>query len=207
MAAYTNRQAVRSLTCNGGIVTLYAVWVKLGDPGVVLCLGDSITAGMYCYGLPYPSRLARLCGRSVKNYGKGGQTAAWGASVIEGALRREGPGFVCVLFGANDVHGGAAAATKENLRKIIRLCRQYHATPIIATPLPQRGKWARYNDKVRALANQIRSLAREESVPLVDLNSAFGDGSKHLNPSDGLHLNDAGGNLVAGQFNAALRQL
>ena len=200
-ATYTNAQAVRNLTGSGGVVTLYAVWTQLGNPNVVLCLGDSITEGYRCIGLPYPSRLAQLSGLTVRNYGKGGQLASYGASIAESALQKEGPGTVCILFGANDaIHNVKPSVTKENLRKIIRLCRQYNANPIIATPTPQIGSHARFNSGVKSIVSQVRALAREENVTLVDLNAAFGDGKKYLNPADGLHLSDAGGSLMAREF-------
>ena len=198
---FKDGQAVRNLVGNGSVVTLYAIWQKLGDPNVVLCLGDSITEGYRCIGLPYPSRLASLSGKSVKNYGKGGKLSSYGAAIAEEALQREGPGTVCILYGANDaIHNVSASTTRENLRRIIRLCRKYNAKPIIATPTPQIGSHARFNSNVRAIASQVRSLAREENVRLVDLNSAFGDGKKYLNPADGLHLSDAGGSLMAREF-------
>ena len=37
----------------------------------------------------------------------------------------------------------------------------------------------------------------KEKVKLVDLNAAFGNGDGYLNPEDGLHLSDAGGDLMA----------
>ncbi len=200
-AEFTNEQAVRNLTGSGGVVTLYAVWTQLGNPNVVLCLGDSITEGYRCIGLPYPSRLAQLSGLTVRNYGKGGQLASYGASIAESALQKEGPGTVCILFGANDaIHKVNPSVTKENLRKIIRLCRQYNANPIIATPTPQIGSHERFNSGVKSIVSQVRALAREENVSLVDLNAAFGDGKKYLNPADGLHLSDAGGSLMAREF-------
>ena len=201
-AEFKNGQSIRTLTDKGGVITLYAVWSRLGDPNVVLCLGDSITEGYRCIGLPYPSRLAGLLpGKSVKNYGKGGKKSDYGAAIAEQALLKEGPGTVCILYGANDaIHNVKPSVTKENLRKIIRLCRKYNATPIIATPTPQIGSHSRFNSNVRAIAQQVRSLAREENVRLVDLNSAFGDGKKYLNPADGLHLSDAGGSLMAREF-------
>lgn len=198
---YKDGQAVRNLTGGGGVVMLYAVWKKIGDPNVVLCLGDSITEGYRCIGLPYPSRLASMSGKSVRNYGKGGKLASYGAGIAEQALQKENPGIVCILFGANDaIHHVSPSETKENLRKIIRLCRKYNAKPIIATPTPQIGSHERFNSGVKAIASQVRSLAREENVTLVDLNSAFGSGKSYLNPADGLHLSDAGGNLMAREF-------
>lgn len=202
---YKSGQSVKNLTHKGGVVMLYAVWAKLGKENVVLCLGDSITRGIRCEGLPYPSRLAKLCGRKVVNYGNGGKTAAYGASIAEKALIAEGPGAVCILFGANDaVQNIHHRTVKENLRSIIRLCRQYNATPIIATPTPQIWDHAPYNENIKVIAADVRALAREEGAILVDLNVAFGDGRKYLNPDDGLHLSNAGGDLMAREFYRAL---
>ncbi len=201
-AEFSDGQTISNLTASGDVVTLYAVWKEmLGNPNVVLCLGDSITEGYRCIGLPYPSRLAKLSGKSVRNYGKGGKLASYGASIAEDALRRENPGTVCILFGANDaIHHVSPSVTKENLRKIIRLCRKYNAKPIIASPTPQIGSHARFNSGVKDIARQVRALAQEENVKFVDLYSAFGDGKKYLNPDDGLHLSNAGGDLMASLF-------
>ena len=205
-ATYSKRQALRNVTGSGGVVVLYAVWVRLGNPNVILCLGDSITEGYRCYGLPYPSRLANLTGKTVKNYGKGGKKSGYGVSIAESAILAEGPGTVCIQFGANDaIHNVNPAVVKENLRKIIQICRKYRATPVIATPTPQTGSHARFNSNVNAIVKQVRALAREENVRLVDLNAAFGSGGKYLNPADGLHLSDAGGDLMARKFYAAIR--
>ena len=203
---YKNAQAVKNLSRTGAIITLYAVWTKQGQKNVVLCLGDSITLGYNCIGLPYPSRLAKLSGRKVVNYGNGGKTSAYGASIAQDALMKEGPGTVCILFGANDaIHNVHHLVVKENLRKIVRLCKQYKATPVIATPTPQIGNHARFNANVKVIAADVRALAREERITVVDLNVAFGDGKKYLNPSDGLHLSNAGGDLMAAKFYQAIR--
>ncbi len=205
-ATYENRKTVKNLTRKGGVITLYAVWNKLGKKNVVLCLGDSITKGIRCEGRPYPTRLAKLSGRKVVNYGNGGKTSAYGASIAREALIREGPGTVCILFGANDATRNIHhSEVKENLRKIIRLCRQYKARPVIATPTPQIWDHARYNANVKLLAADVRALGREERITVVDLNLAFGNGKKYLNPLDGLHLSDAGGDLMANMFYEAIR--
>ena len=204
-ATYKNRKAVKNLSKRGGVVVLYAVWNKLGKKNVVLCLGDSITKGIRCEGLPYPTRLAKLSGRKVVNYGNGGKTSAYGVSIAKKALIAEGPGTVCILFGANDAGQNVHhAVVRENLRTIIRLCKKYKATPIIATPTPQIWKYARNNDNVKVIAAEVRRLSREEHVTLVDLNVAFENGKKYLNPIDGLHLSEAGGKLMARMFYEAL---
>lgn len=204
-ATYGDQQAVRNLTASGNTVRLYAVWAKVNE-NVILCMGDSITAGIRCIGSPYPSRLAKLTGKTVKNNGVGAKTSAYGAGVADKVIRSTMPGTVCILYGANDAGKySMAKSAKENLRKVIRTCRKYQARPIIATPTPQIWSHASRNKNVSLIAADIRDLAREENVTLVDLNAAFGDGKKYLNPVDGLHLSNAGGDLIARKFYEAMR--
>ncbi len=202
---FRDAASVKNLTASGGPYVLYAVWIPENDPSVVLCLGDSITQGFRCSGRPYPERLARMTGLSTRNYGVGGMTSAYGASIAEEAVWTERPGRVCILYGANDaIHKVGARTVKENLRTIVRICRENDCTPILATPTPQAGSHERFNDAVSEIASAVRALAREEGVALVDLNRAFGSGDGYLNPDDGLHLSDAGGDLLARMFRNAL---
>ena len=200
--AYRDGQSVRNLTSRGGTVPLFAVWKRNIDPNLVVCLGDSITQGFRCAGDPYPTRLARLSGKTTLNYGVGGSKSSYGVSVIDSALARA-PGTVCILFGANDVHGHDVSWTISNLRTIVRRCKAAGARPVLATPTPQRGSWSSYNGKVRELAAAIRRLASEEGAGLADANAAFGSGSGLIG-DDGLHLTDAGGSLLARTFLSAL---
>lgn len=174
------------------------------DPNLVACIGDSITQGYMCIGDPYPTRLAAYSGKTVVNYGVGGTTSDYGASIVGSVLARK-PGYVCLLYGANDcIHGLGNAFTVENLRSVVRACKNNKTKVLLATVTPQAGSHVRFNGRCTALSAEIRQLAKEEDVTLVDLNKAFGDGSKYLNPEDGLHLNDAGGDLVARKFNSRM---
>ena len=201
-----DRQEVQNLTPDAGReIHLYALWAVVNDPGVVLCLGDSITQGYACAGLPYPARLARLSGLTVINRGVGGTTSGDGLRTAERNIVAAQAATVCIQFGANDaIHGISARTTKENLRQIIRLCRKYDCRPILATPTHQSGRHARFNDGVNDIVAAVRALAREEDVTLVDLNAAFGGNDRYLNPDDGLHLSEAGGDLMARMFYEAL---
>ena len=202
-AAYSDKQTVSNLTAvDGGVVDLYAVWKETLNRNLVVCLGDSITQGYNCAGAPYPSRIASLTGKTVLNYGVAGETSAYGKSIVSSALARH-PGTVTIFFGANDVHGHPASWTVSNLRSTIRAVKAAGARPIVATPLPQRGNWDSYNSRIKELASAIRSLAASEGITCVDLNAAFGSGAGYIQ-SDGLHLTDAGGALVARKFAAAL---
>lgn len=202
---YRDGDTVLNLTAKGIVVVLYAVWIEENDPDVILCLGDSITQGYACYGLPYPARLARMTGCTVINKGVGGTTSGDGLRTAERNIYEARAATVCIQFGANDaIHHVNAGATKENLRAIIRLCRKYDCRPLLATPTHQSGSHARFNDGVNDIVRAVRNLAREENVALVDLNAAFGGNDGYLNPNDGLHLSDAGGELMARKFYEAL---
>lgn len=202
-ASYANKAVVSNLASgNGAVVHLYATWTERINRNLVVCMGDSITQGYNCAGSPYPSRLASLTGKTVLNYGVAGDTSGRGLERLPSALARK-PGTVTILFGANDVHGKTVSWTIGNLRSMIRSVKATGARAVIATPTPQRGKWSEYNSKVSQLASAIRSLASSEGVTCVDLNSAFGSGSGYIQ-SDGLHLTDAGGALIASKFASAL---
>ena len=204
-ARYYDAQKVANLSAKGKTVTLYAVWQLKCDPNVILCAGDSITAGIRCSGDPYPTRLQRLCGKTVINKGVGGVTSWYGADHIQKYLNETHPGTVCILYGANDARREKGLSmTINSLRSIIRTCKAYGARPLIATPTPQLWDHSDNTQKMKEMASAVRSLARSEGVTLVDLHSAFGDGSNYLNREDGLHLNNAGGDLMARMFYNAL---
>lgn len=173
------------------------------DPNLVACIGDSLTQGYNCEGAPYPSRLGTMSGKTVLNFGVGGTASSYGASIISSVVNRK-PGYVCILFGSNDaIRGWDTEATKENLRGIITVCKANRCIPIIATPPKMIGSHSLFDPAAARMAEVIRALAKEEGVALVDLYTAFGDGTAYLG-GDGLHLNDAGGDFIAQKFNSKL---
>ena len=170
---------------------------------LVACVGDSITQGYACDGAPYPSRLAAMSGKTVLNYGVGGTTSSYGVSVIGSVLGRK-PGYVCILFGANDaIHGESPETTIGNLGRIVQACKANGTRPLLATPTPMKDGHAMFSGRVNRLAEAIRALAKAEGVSCVDLNKAFGDGEGLLN-ADGLHMTDAGSDLIAKKFNSRM---
>jgi len=173
------------------------------DPNLVACVGDSITHGYNSEGAPYPSRIASLSGKTVLNFGSPGTTTAYGVSIIGSAVARK-PGYVCILFGSNDaIHGRSIDDAKENLRQVIAVCKANNCKPIIGTPPKMIGSHSIFDPAAERMAEAIRQLAKEEGVRLVDLYKASGDGETYL-VADGLHLTDAGNDLVAKQFNRRL---
>ncbi len=173
------------------------------DPNLVACVGDSLTQGYNCVGDPYPTRLGAISGKTVLNFGVGGAKSSYGNSIISSVVGRK-PGYVCILFGSNDaVVGRDPETTKENIRGIIAVCKANHCVPIVATPPKMIGQHSLYDGTAARTAEAIRALAKEEGVALVDLYTAFGDGTAYLG-SDGLHLSDAGGDFIAQKFNSKL---
>lgn len=170
---------------------------------LVICLGDSITQGYGCDGAPYPSHLAGMTGKTVLNYGSGGETAQGGAGRISGALAKK-PGYICILYGANDaIAGRDPGVTKENIRSMIAACKANHTVPIVGTIPPMTGEHCTFDGNARAINEAIRAAASEEGATCVDLYGAFGNGDGYL-ASDGLHPNAAGSELIAKCFAGAI---
>ena len=171
------------------------------DPSLIICVGDSITEGVEGRA-PYPPLLAAMVGKTTINMGSGGATTAYGASRISSQLSRK-PGYVCILYGANDaIQGLSTAAAKQNLRKIVTACKNAKSIPILATTPPMIKGHDIFNGHAEDINAAIRELAAEEGVRCVDVNRAFDSGEGYL-VADGLHPNAAGADLIARSFAGA----
>lgn len=164
------------------------------DPNVVVAMGDSITAG------GYPGVLAGITGKRVVDTGVGGTTAANGAAAVSGTVGRYQPGYVCILYGANDVIDGIPLEeTISSLRSIIHVVRANMSVPVIGTVTPMSGDYAVFNPAVEALNGEIRGLASSEGTRLTDLYGKFRGRESQL-LSDGLHPTPVGDSVIAGGF-------
>ncbi len=92
------------------------------------------------------------------------------------------PEFVLIQFGHNDSHAGdrpestdAATDFRDNLRRYIREAREAGIQPILVTPMRRRvfkeGR-LRQPGILFPYAEAMREVARESSVPLVDLHQS-----------------------------------
>lgn len=173
----------------------------IGDnnPNLVACVGDSLTEGYACDGAPYPSRLAGMISKNVANYGVGGKKSGEGISLVKSALSAK-PAYVCIMFGSNDaIFGYDANEVAENVRTMIRLCKENNSIPIVATIPIMVGEHEIFNSAGERISNAIIQVVKEEGVTLVNVRSAFGNGEGLLN-TDGLHLTEAGGDKLAQCF-------
>ncbi|OVE73831.1 hypothetical protein BVX94_02630 [bacterium B17] len=173
------------------------------DANYYVAMGDSITEGYGDAGTPYPERLAGMIGKTVANEGKSGETSDEGAARINSLLSSYKPGHLLVLYGANDVlRSRDNADIISYLRTIIQAAKSNQTVPELATLTPITGHDGAYASAVQSLNTDIRSLASEEGVRLVDLESAFngtGNVDAYLQ-SDGLHPNSDGSQLIAESF-------
>lgn len=173
------------------------------DPGVVVALGDSITEGVGVSST-YPDLLAGMIGKTVRNRGSGGAKAGDGAAVIQGVLQGEKPGYVLILYGANDaVTGTPPEDTIGALGAIIEACKDNKTIPVIATLTPMQGSHAAFAAVAKDLSRRIRSLGGQAGAHVCDLENEFGNPSPFLQ-DDGLHPTDEGNAVIADTFAAIL---
>lgn len=108
---------------------------NLHNPGrVIVCLGDSITAGVGSGGAPgYPELLEAELGVPVVNQGVPGDTTGGGLARLDRALA-EDPWLVIIALGGNDLLRGVPAATTEaNLRALVEGVLEAGAIPLVVT--------------------------------------------------------------------------
>lgn len=158
---------------------------NVDSPGkTIVCLGDSITAGVGSGGLPtFPDDLAHLLGTPVINAGVPGDTAQQGLARIDTVLARQ-PWLVIIELGGNDLlRHVPAPATEAALRRIVKRVLAAHAVPLlieIRSPLGGRG-----------FAAMFKHIAADYDAPLIA--NALPDLEHQLRfKSDAVHLNGAG---------------
>jgi len=171
----------------------------VNNPAMHIALGDSITQS------GYPAILAAVLGKPVVNLGVGGSQSSLGASRIAGALARYKPGYVLILYGANDVTSGQPfASTIANLRVMVQVSKANRSIPVVATLTPMYGSHSLWAGAVIALNGEIRAMAASEGVTVADLERSFGY-APHLFEPDGLHPTTAGQALIAQTFLSVLK--
>lgn len=173
------------------------------DAALVVCVGDSITQGYNCDGAPYPSQLSAMTGKKCVNMGSNGACSVDGVGKVGSALGKK-PGYVCILFGANDaILGHDPSRVGANIRSMISACKSNKTIPIVGTTPPMIKGHVLFNGAAERINDVIRQVAGEEGVTCVDIYGAFGSGEAYLT-SDGLHPNAAGAEVIARCFAGAM---
>jgi acyl-CoA thioesterase-1 len=134
---------------------------NLDSPGTrIVCLGDSITAGVgAAAGRGYPEVLAERLGQEVVNDGVPGDTAADGLARLPQVLAQD-PWLVIVELGGNDIlRQVPIERTEEALDSLLRQLLAARALPVlVAVGGPFGGT---HGDMYRRLGKRYR-------VPVVD---------------------------------------
>lgn len=170
------------------------------DPDLYVAMGDSITGDVNYGVVPYPPRLEAMLGKRVVNAGAGGETSGGGAGRVKSILKRHKPGYLLILYGANDLlHGRDKEDTLNNLRYMINAAKNNQTVPVIATLTPMVRSYNLWDTGEQRLSNAIRDLASAEDIWLVDIAAEFRHQSEYMS-FDGLHPNDAGAQLIALAF-------
>lgn len=158
---------------------------NIDSPGkTIVCLGDSITAGVGRGALPtFPDDLAHLLGTPVINAGVPGDTAQEGLARVNGVLAQQ-PWLVIIELGGNDLLRQVPARESEAaLRRIVERVLAAHAVPLlieIRSPLGGRG-----------FSAMFKHISADYNAPLIA--NALPDLERELRfKSDAVHLNGAG---------------
>ncbi len=171
-------------------------------PGIILFLGDSITAG---YGLDleqaFPALIqekidAKRWNFKVVNAGQSGDTSAGGLNRLEWLLKNRVDVLVLEL-GANDgLRGLPAETTRKNLQAIIdRTKGKYPEAKVIMAGMkvpPNMG--GDYGRKFEAV---FGDLAKKNKAVLIPFVLEGVGGSRELNLGDGIHPTAKGHEIVA----------
>jgi lysophospholipase L1-like esterase len=202
---------------SGDVMLAATLPIGSNQPHVYMAFGDSITVGdgsrnSQGYVVPLERALRGFFGEAtIVNQGQAGTRSPAGASRIGGNLRRTEPAYTLILYGTNDWNecgNTVPCYTIDMLRRMIEKTRQVQSLPVLATLPPVhpgypgadvRNNWVSRQDEL------IRDLAEEQQALLVDLEAAFLRQPRLEDLfSDHVHPNDAGYQIIAETFFAAI---
>ena len=178
--------------------------------GVVVALGDSLTAGLgVAADEAFPARLqARLRAEGydyrVVNAGVSGDTTAGGLRRVDWALRAH-PDVVIVALGANDgLRGQRPQAIRANLEEIVERLQASGARVLLVGMRLPPNYGAEYTKEFEAVFPAVARRAKIALMPFL-LDGVAAD--PRLNQADGIHPTAAGQQMIADRLWPYLRPL
>lgn len=197
-----------TLEFNGLRPCVASVEVARADVPTVFLLGDSTVCDQPHE--PYASwgqMLPRFFGPgvAVANHAQSGESlkSSLGARRLDKVLdsMRKGD-YLLIQFGHNDMKSVTADAYKALLKQFVADARKKGGTPVVVTPVNRRTfQGVTVTNSLKDFPDAVRDLAKEDTVPLIDLHAlsktlyeALGpDGSGALfKTGDGSHHNNYG---------------
>jgi len=203
-----------TLEFNNQRPTVCAIEIMKVDVPTLFLLGDSTVCDQPLE--PFNSwgqMLTRFFkpGIAVANHAESGESlrSSLGARRLDKVLSLMKPGeYLLIQFGHNDEKEkgegiGAFTSFKTDLKRFVAEARKRGGIPVVITPVQRRTFDAagKITNSHGDYPEAVRQVAREQRVPLIDLNSmssllyeAWGpDGSKRaFAPNDGTHHNNYG---------------
>ena len=177
---------------------------------MIVCIGDSLTAGQYLHH-PLQAWPLLLVGYSVHPAGVSGDTTRLGLERFPAEVQAREPKAVVIQFGHNDANRWATDrglfrvslnAYEANLEEMIERCRVFEAWPFLCTLTPSLRN-PRHAADVARYDEALRSVAERMKVEIIDVRAAFGEGDGLL-MKDGLHLTADGHRRYAVEVQKAL---
>ena len=176
-----------------------------------ICLGDSLTYG---YGVvpteTWISLAETALGGEWVNCGICGDTASGMLSRLNTSVLEQGPSFVLIMGGANDILlTNSFQQAQCAIMAMVHQCVHTGVRPVIGIPTPLRNDgdnpWLPLTDMTAAAATQeayiawLRLFVKTMRLRCVDFAAAFEHhpDPKSLYQEDGLHPNAAGHRVMA----------
>lgn len=201
-----------------GTIGTYLPLRVFGDPPVVVCIGDSITAGHpgnYSYIeasqiedplSDYTRQIAARTGVTVQNMGIGGQTSTQVAARFLSDCAYLRPRVAIIEVGLNDIQQGVTEAQfMANVRSMLETCRT-HAYPMVPVfvGLPwtgatdaQSADLRRRYERVRALLEYYDDAVFVPAWLLAGSGREYWDIRARYDYGDQLHYNRGGYSAIA----------
>jgi acyl-CoA thioesterase-1 len=201
------RAAALLLSC---LALLGIAAVEARGEGVVVVLGDSLTAGLgVAADEAFPARLqARMRAEGyvyrVTNAGVSGDTTAGGLRRVDWVLRAN-PEIVIVALGANDgLRGQSPQAIRANLEEIVARLQAAGARVLLVGMRLPPNYGADYTKEFEAIFPAVARRAKVALMPFL-LDGVAAD--PRLNQADGIHPTAAGQQIMADRVWPYLRPL
>ena len=192
------------------LLLLTAGQLSAADRPILVCYGDSITAGLGLRdGEAYPEDLQKLLNKrgyayKVINQGTSGATTKDAVAGLPNVLRLH-PAIVIVEFGGNDgLRGLPVDQTRSNLEQVLAGLEKAHVKILLAgiTLPPDYGQ-----DYIRSFDKIFRDLAAKHHIAVVPMLYKDLINVPQTIQSDGIHPTAKGSEIIAGTLFPVLKPL
>lgn len=202
-ACNNNKQENPAATNVADTVAVKDTTTSAANKKTILFFGNSLTAG---YGIEPSQAFPALIQKKIDslqlpyqviNGGVSGETSAGGNSRIDWILRQHIDVFILELGGNDGLRGIPVDETKKNLQSIIdKVLAKNPDTKMILAGMqipPNMGQ-----DYIGAFRNLYPELAKKNNMAFIPFLLEGVGGEPELNQRDGIHPNEKGAEIVAG---------